>query len=86
MGEFLRATLLQVSLGFKHAHWGFAAVQVGAAVSDPALRRPGLFVAVGEVSFHDAWNISGLFLGGSLESGELEGGAKADGKCGESAA
>lgn len=73
MGKFLRATLLQVSLGFKHAHWGFGAVHVGAVVSDSALCRGGHFVTIGEVSFHTAflfWFFSGLFWGNQSEKEE----------------
>lgn len=54
VGKFLQATLLQVFVGFKHAHWGCGTVHVRAVVSDSALYRGGHFVTIGEVSFYTA--------------------------------
>lgn len=62
IGAFLQATLLQLSVGFKHAHWGFGTVHVSAVLSDPSLFHWGLFVAVGEVSFHTALFFFVVFL------------------------
>lgn len=75
IGKFLQATLLQVSVGFKHAHWGFGTVHVSAVVSDSALYRGWHFVTIGEVSFCTALFFSCLFWD-SLESKKEEGGAE----------
>lgn len=51
VGKFLQATSLQVSVGFKHAHWDFGTVHVSTVVSDSALYGGWHFVTIGEVSF-----------------------------------